>query len=198
MSKMDTWFRKHDPRTKAARTAEKTNNLFLFKDGRVMAILRPEDAALKIAQFEQIKNNITPAEFDAMLNEQPHQFIGYAAKGSPKILDGFGKPIDELKPGDSFVGCGHGTPFEPPAFMRTGKMHVELWGEDEVVVMPTPDLDGDSNTGVVVKSPKEENRGAVVLRGGTKEVDCHLPTLNRIITGDPERHYTRPPKIETP
>ncbi len=194
MSKMDNWFRKHDPRTKKARdSADTTNNLFLFKNGKVMAILRPADVALKMAHTKRLENGtMSPAEFDAMLSKQDHQFVGYAAKGSPKILDGYGRPIDELKVGDSFVGCGHGTPFAPPMFMQTGKYHAEVWDGETVVVLPTPDLKGDSNTGIVVKSEKPENRGAIALRGGITEPDCHLPSLNRIITGDPERHYTRP------
>ncbi len=199
MSKMDEWFRKH-PRTKTARTADPSNNLFLFRNGHVMAVLRPESAAVKLAQLESLKDGkMTEAQFDALLNDQPHQFIGYALRTQPNgngkmnIGDGWGKAIDEVQPGDSFVACGHGTPLEPPKFMQTGVCHVELWDDEEVVVMPTPDLKGDSNTGVVIRS-KNGHNGAIVTRAGITEPDCHLPTLNKIITGDPERHWSRPDK----
>lgn len=170
--------------------------MFVFKGGEPMRVLRPEDAALKMATAgfpEAMAANpgstdvpLDAEAFDRALSEQPHQFIGFAGKDG-SILDKFGKVIDTVKPGDSFVG---GKQFELPAFMTTGRFHEEQWDEHTVVVLPKPDLKSDSNTGVVVKSPDSSLLGSVLLRAGsTGEVDCHIPSLNRIITGDPKKDY---------
>jgi len=164
--------------------------MFVFKGGEPMRVLRPEDAAVKLAAVNLIPegtpHKISAEAFDRALSDQPHQFIGFAGKDG-SILDKFGKVIDTVKPGDSFVG---GKQFELHAFMTTGRFHEEQWDEHTVVVMPKPDLKSDSNTGVVVKSPDSSLLGAIFMRGGsTGEVDCHIPSLNRIITGDPKKDY---------
>ncbi len=198
MSRMDKFFRKHDPRL-----PRDVSERFLIKAGHVMAILRPEDPERKLKGLERIPDG-TPHEiaqpiFDELLSEQPHQFIGYAARSGVKgipagaILDKWGHPIDTMKPGDSFVGCGTGTPLEPPAFQTTGHFHMETWDGVKVMVLPTPDLKMDSNTGIVMEGT---GRGGLALRGGITEPDCHIPTLNRIWTGDPEiywKYYKRKP-----
>ena len=190
------------PRLSTARVVVYGPESFVFKRGEPMRVLRPEDAALKMATAGVREGalgggEVSPEDgfdaeaFDRALSEQPHQFIGFAGKDG-SVLDRFGKVVDKLKPGDSFVG---GEQFPLPAFMTTGSFHKEQWGDHEVLVMPRPDLKADSNTGVVTKSPDSSLLGAVVLRpGATGEVDCHLPSLNRIITGDPDKDYRGTPK----
>ena len=179
-------------------------DLFVFKDGEPMRVLRPEDAARKMATAgftEAMAANPGSADvpldaeaFDRSLSEQPHQFVGFAAKDG-SILDRFGRVVGKVQPGDSFVGGAH---FEVPAFMTTGHFHEEQWGAYTVLVIPRPDLKVDSNTGVVMKSPDASLLGAVVLRpGATGEPDCHLPSLNRIITGDPNKNYRGDPPPAT-
>jgi len=176
--------------------------LFAFKNGEPLRVLRPEDAARKMATAGLTEASIgyhgPPPDTEAMdraLNEQPHQFIGFAAKDG-KILDRFGRVIDAVRAGDSFVS---GPQFSLPAFMTTGKFHEETWGEHNVVVLPRPDLKADSNTGVVVKSKDRSLLGAVILRpGSTGEVDCHIPSLNRIVTGDPAKDWRGDPPPEPP
>ena len=164
---------------------------FLFKNGEFMVILRPADPARKLAWLDKIPvgtpHEIAQPLFQEALDEQPHRFIGYASRRGA-ILNSDGEEIEAaFQPGDSFSGGPH---FQPPAFMLTGKIHEEIWDGDTVVVLPRPDLRCDSCTGVVTKSRYEDRRGAIVLRaGGPPEVDCHLPTLNRIITGDPNIDY---------
>lgn len=164
--------------------------LFVFKGGEPMRILRPKDAAVKLATIEAAPDGTPHAVaselFDRALNEQPHQFVGFAGKDG-NVLDKFGRVVGPMLPGDSFVG---GSQFELPAFMTTGTFHEEKWDVHTVVVLPKPDLKSDSNTGVVVKSPDSSLLGAIILRpGSTGEVDCHVPSLNRIITGDPNKDY---------
>lgn len=145
---------------------------FVFKNGEPMRILRPRDAAAKVAGMAELHDGMPKAEadalFDRLLSEQEHQFVGFASKDG-SILDRFGKVVGKLEPGDSFVG---GSQFSLPAFMTTGKFHDETWGEHTVMVLPRPDLKADSNTGVVVKSADRSLLGAVILRpGSTGEVD---------------------------
>lgn len=187
---MDTWW--HKRRKRGQQSADQSGK-FLFKEGRVMAILRPKDPELKLASVARIKIG-TPHEqaqpmFDELLNEQPHLFVGYAARGTGNILDAYGDVIDVIKPGDSFVGCGTGTQLTPPMFMRTGKFHHETWDGRVVVVLPDAELKADSNVGIVTGPPDSPDRGAVILRGGAKEVNCHIPTLNWMITGDKNKDY---------
>jgi hypothetical protein len=189
------WKREHNKRQRTQKDdAVDVSSRFLFKDGMVMVILRPENVDRKLAGVAAIKDG-TPHEiaqpaFDELLREQPHQFIGYAAKGRPDILDKYGETIDTLRPGDSFVGCNlDAKMFEPPLFMRTGISHYEVWDGLTVLVLPRPDLKLDSNTGIVVESTNPADRGSIVLRGGATKVDCHIPTLNRIWTGDANVDY---------
>ena len=192
MSKMDTWFRKFDPRR-----PKDPSDLFAWKDGEIMVVLRPENQAKKLEGLNAIPVG-TPhvtaqAMFQALLDDQPHRFIGYAGKKG-NILDKWGMEKEPtFHPGDSFVGMGSGV-FEPPVFMQTRKFHKETWDGNTVLVLPRPDLKGDSNTGIVLSG---SNAGSIVLRGGSAECDCHIPTLNRIWTGDPERHWTKGPENAT-
>lgn len=198
------WKREHRKRETERRNPEmfdeNLSGRFLFKGGSVMAILRPRDVALKLAGVAKIKEG-TPHEiaapmFDALLDEQEHLFVGYAAKGKPDILDKWGNKVGDLLPGDSFVGLGN--LLEPPMFMRTGVMHQEIWEGRKVLVLPRPDLKLDSNTGIVMDAPDPADKGSIVLRGGATEVDCHIPTLNRIWCGDPNIDYrTYKPKPES-
>ena len=191
MSKMDTWFRKHDPRN-----PKDPSGLFLFRNGHPVVVLRPKDAAVKMAAINLIPDG-TPHEiaakaFDEALNSQPHQFVGYAGRGAQgSILDKWGKKVGDIMAGDSLCG---GPQFEPPMFMQSGHFHKEVWDGRTVMVLPRPDLKADSNTGIVLECSDPSERAAIVIRpGGGTEVDCHLPTINRLITGDPERHYLNGP-----
>ena len=201
MSRMgsDAWWR-HRKRQEEKKPDSELSGRFLFKEGRPLAVLRPEDPARKLESVNKIEvgtpHEIAQPMFDAILNEQPHLFVGYLAKiredgsGSGEILDKWGSVVDSIKPGDSFVGCGPGTPLEPPAFMLTGISHTEMWDGRFVLVLPRPDLKIDSNTGIIMASDTEGERGGIAIRGGCgTEVDCHIPTLNRIITGDPNKDY---------
>jgi hypothetical protein len=191
---MDTWFRKHDPRRPKDPSA-----LFAFKNGGPLVVLRPENPEKAIAMIPKqgTPSAAAQAAFDKLLNEQPHQFIGYVSKKGA-ILDKWGREIEaHMKPGDSMVDCS--SQFEPPMFMQSGKFHTEMWDGRKVLVLPRPDLKADSNTGIVLESPVAEDRAAIAIRPGCgTEVDCHLPTLNRIITGDPKRHYKNGPANDKP
>jgi len=192
LSNMNKWFRKHDPRNQKPKDSPADpNDLFGFKNGRPVAILRPRDVALKMKTADRAVG-LTKEKADAIwneaLSEQDHEFVGYLGKDGG-ILDKWGRKVDELRIGDSMVGCGQGTPLEPPAFMMGGKFHQEVWHGRKVFVLPNPELTHDSNTGIVMESPDPAERGAIVTRNGVSEVDCHIPSLNRIITGDPDIHY---------
>ncbi len=74
--------------------------------------------------------------------------------------------------------------------MVSGRFHEEIWDGRKVLVLPRPDLKADSNTGIVLESPDATEKASIVLRpGGSAEIDCHIPTLNRIWTGDPNKDY---------
>lgn len=182
MSKMDTWFRKHDPRA-----PKDPSKLFTFGNTGPLVVLRPKDAAVKMAMMpaEGTPHLEAAKAFDDALNAQPHQFFGYAGKNGD-VLDKWGRKVGELKAGDSIVSAPE---FEPPMFMQSGHFHKEVWGSRTVMVLPRPDLKADSNTGIVLESSDPSERAAVVTRGGVTEPDCHMPTLNRIMTGDSEKDY---------
>jgi hypothetical protein len=163
---------------------------FVFDNGKLTIVMRPKDQALKLRTMSRLTEGMPHQTakpiFDQSLNDQPHQFVGYLSK-SGKILDKFGEEKDSVQPADSL--CGLPDDWEPPAFMTTGKCHEENWDGDTVLVLPRPDLRADSNTGIITKSPDPTRLGAIALRGGAKDVDCHLPVLNKIVTGDPNRDY---------
>lgn len=170
-----------------------TPDQFLFKNGNPMAILRPrpEDVAEKLRLFDEIPATLPYEVHQAHITEIlcdkiPHQFIGYALRDQ-RIVDCSGKPVGSIQAGDSFVSPSN--QLQLPDFMVTGKMHDEIWDGRRVLVLPRPDLQADSNTGIVLESPDQTERASIVLRGGAPEVDCHIPTLNRIWSGDPERDY---------
>jgi len=160
---------------------------FLFKNGNPMAILRPAvaDVAPKIRAFEKIPAGLPAEPYQAYCNEIldrfPHRFIGYALKDG-RIVNCAGKPIDHVEPGDSFVNPSNA--LQLPDFMVTGRMHDEIWDGRRVLVLPRPDLKADSNTGIVLESPDPTEKASIVLRGGATEIDCHIPSLNHIWTGD--------------
>ena len=165
---------------------------YVFAGGYVTVILRPRDPQRKLDELDKIKPG-TPHEvakrmMDSLLWEQDHRFVGYASRDG-KILDRRGRVLGDLQPGDSFAGGPH---FRPPDFMLSGKYHTEQWGADTVFVLPRPDLKADSNTGIVMESDDLSRRGSIVTRGGITEPDCHIPSLNRIITGDPDIHWRTP------
>jgi hypothetical protein len=63
----------------------------------------------------------------------------------------------------------------------------DQWDEHTVIVVPRPDRNGDSNTGVVWKSPDSSLLGAILKRpGSTGGVDCHVATLNELIGARPD------------
>ena len=68
------------------------------------------------------------------------------------------------------------------------RFNIQQWGDHTVIVMPRPDLNGDSHTGVVWRSPDSSLLGAVLKRPGQSggEVDCHVPTLNGLIGARPD------------
>ena len=170
---------------------------YLFKGGDPMAILRPrpEDVAEKIKLFSEIPSELPAEAYQAYVGEImdkfAHQFIGYALKDG-RIVDCSGKPISNVQPGDSFVhpeSKDHKSWLRLPDFMTTGRMHTEMWNNRKVLVLPRPDLKADSNTGIVLESPDPADKASIMIRAGATEVDCHLPTLNRIWTGDPEKDW---------
>ena len=119
MSKMDRWFRKHDPRSRDNQL--KRVGFVLSKDDRYpLVVLRPkeEDVAEILAKVDALvgkpHEEAKPA-FDALLADYPHQFIGYVgSKG--EILNGDGVEIEaHMRPGDSMSS---GPMFQPPACMR--------------------------------------------------------------------------------
>ncbi len=186
MSKMDTWFRKHDPRK-----PKDPSQLFVFRDGFPMVVLRPADAEKKVAAVKVITEGMPHKEasrlLDEALNDQPHQFIGYLSKSKAgDIVDAWGRVKFNVQPGDSFCS---GPEFAPPMFMRTGHFHKEVWDGRTVLVLPNPALTVDSNTGIVLESCDPAERAAILLRGGVTEIDCHIPTLNRLMTGDPNKDW---------
>jgi hypothetical protein len=183
MSKMDTWFRKHDPRN-----PKDPSKLFAFRDGGPLVVLRPKDAAVKMAMMpkEGTPSAEAAEEFDKALNDHPHQFAGYAGKNGD-LLDKWGNKVSELQPGDSLVS---GPQFEPPMFMQSGHFHKEVWEGRTVLVLPRPDLKADSNTGIILESPDPKERSGIMMRGGAKEIDCHRPSLNLILTGDPNKEFS--------
>jgi len=193
MSKMDTWFRKHDPRK-----PKDPAKAFVFKEGYPVVVLRPENAAMKLAAVAAIQVGTPHAEarkaFDAALNAQPHQFVGYlsnmkAAMGdgmfsapAGRIVDKWGRDVGAVEPGDSFCG---GPQFAPPVFMQSGHFHKEVWDGRTVLVLPSPGLTKDSNTGIILESSDASERAAIAIRpGGPSEIDCDIPTLNYFMTGD--------------
>ena len=170
---------------------------YVFKDGDLMAILRPrpEAVAEKIRLFSEIPAGLPAEAYQAYVSEIMdkfvHRFIGYALKDG-RIADCSGKLIGIVQPGDSFVhpeSKDHKAWLQLPDFMITGRMHAEIWGDRKVLVLPRPDLKADSNTGIVLESPDPTDRGSIMIRAGATEVDCHIPTLNRIWTGDPEKDW---------
>lgn len=184
------------PRLSSERVVVHGPESFVFKNGEPMRVLRPEDAAVKLATAGlrsgavpgslSLEDQLDAEAFDLSLSEQPHQLVGFAGKDG-SILDRFGRVVGTLQPGDSFVS---GEQFPLPAFMTTGAFHKEQWGDHTVLVLPRPDLKADSNTGIVTKSADRSLLGAIVMRpGSTGEVDCHIPSLNQIITGEPNKDY---------
>lgn len=190
MSKMDTWFRKHDPRKPKDPAA-------LFAPGP-MVVLRPEDPQRTMDGLAKIPVG-TPHDkakpmLDELLNEQPHQFIGYVGK-SGNVLDKWGTEIEpHMQPGDSM--CGLAPDFEPPMFMQTGHFHQEIWNGRKVLVLPRTGLKADSNTGIVMESPDPAEKASIAMRPGCglTEPDCDLRTLNKLWTGDPDRHWRNGPE----
>lgn len=192
---------RREPRHRDQSSTTVDPDQFVFKEGRPMAILRPSDLGKKLAGLAKIPTG-TPHEIakpmlDQLLEEQPHQFVGYATK-SGKIVNCAGKVISSLQPGDSFIGVDPDNQLlQLPDFMTTGVHHLEIWDGRTVVVLPRPNLKVDSNTGIIVSPSDASERGAIMLRGGQIEIDCHIPTLNRIITGDPNIDYRTVDKKET-
>jgi hypothetical protein len=79
----------------------------LLKDGKKVAIIRPENPALALEMVKAIREG-TPHKkaqraFNRMLDAQPYKFMGYAAKGEPHFLNEFGQVMGNVEPGDSFV-----------------------------------------------------------------------------------------------
>jgi hypothetical protein len=171
---------------------------FAFKEGAPFGVLRPKDAARKLVGLERLYgvSDRDGRMFDELLTEQPHQFLGYLGclnddGGVPPILDGWGKEVGRVQPGDSFVRSNMLSAL--PAFMLTGSCHLEWWnteyGRVIVTVLPRPDLKADSNTGIVTGPPDCDKKGSIAMRGGIAEPDCHIPILNRIWTGDPDVYW---------
>jgi hypothetical protein len=193
VSKMDNWFRNHDPRK-----PKDPSQLFAFKNGKPVAIVRPEDPAYILAHLpaEGTPHEEAKQIFDSLLYDHPHRFIGYASKKGA-ILDKWGREKEaHFQPGDAMIWRDD---FELPMFMQSGHFHKEVWDGRTVMVLPRHDLKADSNTGIVLESPKPEERASIVMRPGCglSEPDCHLPTLNRLWTGDPERHWKNGPEPQT-
>jgi len=74
----------------------------------------------------------------------------------------------------------------PKSIGRFRKVQV---GERVLMPLPTPDLKRESNTALVMESPYPNERGAIVCLNGITEIDCHVPTLNYLITGDSTKDY---------
>lgn len=91
----------------------KAKGKFLIKDGRKLAVIRPEDPAKALASARQVmederKGRITADEahrrFNLITTEQAYTFVGVAAVDAEQMLDHDGTILDDkLQPGDSFV-----------------------------------------------------------------------------------------------
>jgi len=181
---MDTWFRKHDPRK-----PKDPSEVFAFKGGTPLAVLRPENPALTLEGLAKVPDG-TPHEvakpmLDALFSQQPHQFVGYMSRKG-EVIDKWGRVIGQPQPGDDLCWSDE---FEPPMFMQTGRFHTEVCDGRTGVVLPNSDLKRDSSTGIIIAAPDPKHVGGVALRGGIKEPDCHIPTLNRMIHGDPDKAW---------
>ena len=192
MKNMGKWFRKHDPRL-----PKEPSELFAFKDGKPVAVARPEDPAYILANMPKVGTPHEEAKeiLDRLMYDHPHRFIGYASKKGA-ILDKWGREKEpHFQAGDSLIWRDD---MELPMFMQSGRFHHEMWDGRKVLVLPRTDLKADSNTGLVLESPDPTERASIVMRPGCGllEPDCHLQTLNRLWTGDPDRHWKNGPYPE--
>ena len=83
--------------------------VFAIKDCKRISVLRPDDPNRKLNGLAHLdKNKATQSQFDRLLTEQAHTFIGYLSHTGKLVLNEDGNPIGELEPGDSFVGFSIG------------------------------------------------------------------------------------------
>lgn len=92
---------------------------FMMRDGKIMAVLRPQDPALAMKMADDCveadrKGTRTPEEsesaFAAILHAQPYTYVGIAehpqhkSTSLPRLLDRDSRePIGHMQPGDSFA-----------------------------------------------------------------------------------------------
>jgi hypothetical protein len=114
----------------------------LKKDGRILAVVRPEDPKAAVAEARRIMEEEAAgkltheqahAQFEAVLGLQPYRFVGLACADLPKrnemplllhpsrltVIEG-----DSVRPGDSFVS------FDPSVHVLggpSGRASLSTW-----------------------------------------------------------------------
>ncbi len=134
------------------RLPKEPSELFAFKNGKPVAVARPEDPAYILANMPKVGTPHEEAKeiLDRLMYDHPHRFIGYASKKGT-ILDKWGREKEpHFQAGDSLIWRDD---MELPMFMQSGKFHHEMWDGRKVLVLPRTDLKADSNTGLVLESP---------------------------------------------
>jgi hypothetical protein len=123
------WRREHGRRAGGGVAAVGLSSEFVYERGFVTVVLRPAHPEQALAASDELMRQqnageITLAEasarFGRFIDDQidagnPYQFLGYLARGGVKILDGCGKEIGMVQPGDSMSG---GPSFAPPIAER--------------------------------------------------------------------------------
>lgn len=91
---------------------DETKAKLVIRDGKVMAILRPQDAAKALAMVNEITQaeaagDITPEEaqqrFNDVISAQPYTFEGLPTKDGDLVDPETGEKVGRVKPGDSFL-----------------------------------------------------------------------------------------------
>lgn len=80
--------------------------IFLRRFGYRVAVIRPDDPELALAQARAAVGAVTRDAFEAILHQQPYTFIGLAGEGE-QLLDRDRNIIGPIAVGDSMV------PYEP-------------------------------------------------------------------------------------
>jgi hypothetical protein len=78
--------------------------IFAFKNGKLIAVIRPANPTLALDIAYQAKENNDKAQLDsALVRCGPYKFVGYLSRKGARLLDEKGKDLGEVQPGDSFV-----------------------------------------------------------------------------------------------
>lgn len=73
----------------------------VIKSGSAVAVLRPADPEKALELVEKGLND--QESFDAILTEQDYTFVGLLRRDMKIVNSKTRKPVDRVKPGDSFV-----------------------------------------------------------------------------------------------